>query len=130
MFSMTAEARCLQLIEKVRDAADDPAAAYLIRSRLRRAILSCARMVADKHGAPKPEVPGVFAAPASATEVDHQVVTICNRIYGIAHELCQPSESFDLRWQEGWAALQLELNRLEVMLLLSRNRNRHTLSME
>lgn len=113
---MSAEERCLHLIEKVCDAADDPAAAYLIRSRLRRAILSCARMVAGEHGARKPDIPGVFVAPTGASDNDFEIVTLCNRIYEIARELCQPSESFDVRWKEGWATLQRELDQLHVAL--------------
>jgi hypothetical protein len=113
---MSAETRCLHLIEKVRDAADDPTAAYLIRSRLRRAILSCARMVAGEHGAPKPDIPGVFVAPAESTEADLEIVTLCNRIYEVARELCQPSESFDVRWEEGWGTLAGDLAQLHVAL--------------
>ena len=93
-------------------AAADPQAAYLIRSRLRRAILSCARLVADTHGAPKPDVPGLFAAPPDAGASDDRVIALCNRIFFSAQELCQPSESFDVRWEHGWALLRKELGDL------------------
>jgi hypothetical protein len=109
---MSAEERCLQLIERVREAACDPAAAYLIRSRLRRAILGCARMVANAHGAAKPEMPGQFVAPDGCSAADNAILALCNRIHGIALELCQPSESFDVRWADGWALLQHDLGRL------------------
>jgi hypothetical protein len=110
---MSGEARCLHLIEKVRDAAADPGAAYLIRSRLRRAILGCVRMVADDLGARKPDVPGHFVAPAGSSDTDREIFAVCTCIDGIARELCQPSESFDVRWERGWAILQRELDRLE-----------------
>jgi hypothetical protein len=118
---MSAEARCLDLIEKVRDAADDPAAAYLIRSRLRRAILSCARMVAGEYGAQKPDIPGVFVAPTGSSDTDFEIVALCNRIHGIARELCQPSESFDVRWKDGWAILERELDQLYAALATRRH---------
>ena len=117
---MIAEERCLALIERVHEAADDPAAAYLIRSRLRRAVLSCARMVARDHGAPKPDVPGLFVAPSSASAADVEVLSLCKRIHAIAGELCQPSESFDVRWETGWALLRRELDQVHVAVAARR----------
>src|SRR5690242_12044320 len=116
MRSMNTEKRCLLLIDRVREAAGDPAAAYLIRSRLRRAILGCARVVAETYGAPKPEIPGLFVAPAGISDTDRGIVLLCNRIYGTARELCQPSESFDVRWAEGWATLERELDQLRLAM--------------
>jgi hypothetical protein len=113
---LAATDQCLRQVADLRAAAEDPSSAYLIRSRLRRAILSCARLVAHSTGAPKPDVPGVFLAPRGCSEVDSHVVTFCNRIYGIANELCQPSESFDLRWERGWQLLRKELDQLQCLL--------------
>lgn len=109
---MPSTEECLKRIDGVVAAAADPRAAYLIRSRLRRTILSCARLVADTHGAPKPDVPGLFAAPPEAGPSDARVIALCNRIFLAAQELCQPSESFDVRWERGWAVLHKELDDL------------------
>lgn len=113
---MPAGEQCLAQIDKIYEAAQDPAAAYLIRSRLRRTILSCARLVADAAGSNKPQVPGLFVVPQGASETERNVIQLCNRIYGIAGELCQPSESFDTRWEDGWALLSAELDRLRTQL--------------
>jgi hypothetical protein len=115
---MTASEHCLTQIAAVRDAAEDPGAAYLIRSRIRRAILSCARMVAEAAGAEKPEIPGVFRSPPGCSNTEAEIIRLCNRIYGTARELCQPSESFDVRWGRGWQALSMELEQLQNALLL------------
>lgn len=108
---------CLRRIDDVGSAAADPRAAYLIRSRLRRALLSCARLVAEEHGSRKPEVPGVFTAPPAADAPERRVIALCNRIFASAKELCQPSESFDLRWEQGWALLSRDLENLREALL-------------
>jgi hypothetical protein len=113
---MPSNEECLQQIDEICDAARDPSAAYLIRSRLRRTILACARLVAESTGTEKPRVPGVFDVPASGSESDREVIRLCNRIYGIAGELCQPSEAFATRWETGWKALSIELHRLAVLL--------------
>jgi hypothetical protein len=115
--SMPSTEECLKRIDDVVAAAADPKAAYLIRSRLRRAILSCARLVADTHGAPKPDVPVLFAAPPEAGASDARVIALCNRIFFSAQELCQPSESFDVRWERGWALLRTELDDLRDALI-------------
>ncbi len=113
---MTDAEWCLSHIAAVFEAADDPKAAYLIRSRLRRAILSCARLVAETSGADKPLVPGVFTAPEGCSQADARAIDLCNRIYAAARELCQPSESFDVRWERGWQALRLQLEELQSAL--------------
>lgn len=84
--SMVSTDECLKRIDDVVAAAADPRAAYLIRSRLRRAILSCARLVAESNGAPKPGVPGVFATPPESNASDARVIALCNRIFFSARE--------------------------------------------
>lgn len=111
----TAE-QCLEQLDDVFRAARDPSAAYLIRSRLRRAVLSCSRLVADASCVPKPERPGDFPMVAKTRAMDVDVLGRCERIYAIAGELCQPSESFDARWEEGWASLRIELDDLRTLL--------------
>jgi hypothetical protein len=80
-------------------------------------ILSCARLVADRTGAPKPVIPGQFSVASSASEHDREIITRCNHIYAIASELCQPSESFDVRWETGWQTLECELAQLRCALV-------------
>lgn len=113
---MPSSEECIRQIDEIYDAARDPSAAYLIRSRLRRAILACARRVAESTGTEKPRVPGVFEVPVGGSESDGEVIRLCNRIYGIAGELCQPSEAFDTRWEAGWTLLSIELDRLAAAL--------------
>jgi len=101
-------------IAAVRAAADDPRGAYLIRSRLRRSILACMRAVADREGLPKPALPGQWLEPADQNS--REIVLLCRRIYDRAQVLCQPSESFDVRWEAGWRDLRGELAELEVAI--------------
>jgi hypothetical protein len=99
-------------INAVRTAANDPRGAYLIRSRLRRSILACTRAVAASEGLEKPALAGQWVAPTDARALD--VITICRRVYDRCQVLCQPSESFDVRWESGWSQLKEELAQLEV----------------
>jgi hypothetical protein len=96
----------------VRTAASDPRGAYLIRSRLRRSILACTRAVAECEGLPKPALAGQWIAPTD--ERARNIVTLCRRIYDRSQVFCQPSESFDVRWETGWKNLRDELAELEV----------------
>jgi hypothetical protein len=108
--------QCLEQLDGVFHAAHDPSGAYLIRSRLRRTLLSCARLVAASTGAPKPDAPGVFRSATGANAHELEILRLCERIYSIAGDLCQPSESFDTRWEHGWAGLREELGRLRELL--------------
>jgi hypothetical protein len=108
--------QCLEQLDGVFHAARDPSGAYLIRSRLRRTLLSCARLVAESSGAPKPDTPGVFRSAAGSGAKEIEIMRVCGKIYAIAGELCQPSESFDTRWEHGWASLREELDRLRELL--------------
>ncbi len=99
-------------IAAVRVAAEDPRGAYLIRSRLRRSLLACARAVAESEGLQKPALAGQWVNPR---ENDARLVEdICRRIYQRSETLCQPSESFDVRWDAGWRDLQADLAALEL----------------
>jgi hypothetical protein len=98
-------------IAAVRTAAEDPRGAYLIRSRLRRSILACTRAVAESEGLERPALAGHWISPTSAD--GRRIVSLCRRIYDQSHALCQPSESFDVRWEAGWSLLQLDLAELE-----------------
>src|SRR4051812_2769842 len=100
MTSNTLEAN----IAAVRTAANDPRGAYLIRSRLRRSILACTRAVAEAEGLERPALPGHWISPTC--DDGRRIVSLCRRIYHRSQVLCQPSESFDVRWEAGWGLLQ------------------------
>ena len=106
----------IALIDAVRESAGDPGAAYLIRSRLRRSLLSCAREIAQSQGLEKPSLPGQWNVPPDAPPYVEEIVALCRRIYQYSEHLCQPSESFDVRWENGWAVLRRDLDQLQKML--------------
>jgi hypothetical protein len=114
---MTTIDQCVRQIVLVRLASADPRTAYLIRSRIRRAILSCIALVAEETQASAPDIPGIYVAPADCQPACRQIVAICNRVYSYTRELCQPSESFDLRWEAGWHTLATDFDALEQLLL-------------
>jgi hypothetical protein len=113
---MSTLSESIEHLAAVRDAATDPRAAYLIRSRLRRALLSCARGIAERQRLEKPVLPGQWSVTADAPPEICEVVALCRRIYRESEHLCQPSESFDVRWQDGWRTLQRDLAQLNVAL--------------
>ena len=79
--------KCLKQIDYVVQAAADPSSAYLIRSRLRRTILSCARLVADASSAPKPDVPGLFVARAGTSTLDRHPDALQSDLLGGARAM-------------------------------------------
>lgn len=113
---MATSEQCLEQLDDVYEAARDPSAAYLIRSRLRRALLSCSRLIAESTGVAKPDVPGMFSGAPGTSADEGEILRLCERIHAIAKELCQPSESFDTRWEHGWVGLCEELGRLRDLL--------------
>jgi hypothetical protein len=102
-------------IRAVRTAANDPRGAYLIRSRLRRSILACTRAVAEAEGFDKPALPGQWISPVS--DNGRKIVSLCRRIHDRSQTLCQPSESFDVRWEAGWDLLQGDLAELQAAVV-------------
>lgn len=116
---MASATQCLEQIDKVLDAADDPGAAYLIRSRLRRATLSCVRMTADSVGQRPPRTLRILGLRDLDDALDadgREILRRCRRVQAIAAQLCQPSESFDVRWETGWAELRQELDGLRAAI--------------
>jgi hypothetical protein len=107
---MPSPTQCLEQLDKVLEAAEDPGAAYLIRSRLRRAMLSCVRMVAESAGQHPPRrLLGLRERESTMDDEGREVLRLCRRVQAIAEDLCQPSESFDVRWEKGWASLHEEI---------------------
>jgi len=109
---------CLSKIAAVRDAAADPDGAYLIRMRLKRAVLACHRAVATECGLMSPNSPG-YLLPVSGSETDRRIAKLANEVLGQAERLCQPSESLDARWKAGWTRLEVALNELETAVDVS-----------
>ncbi len=111
---MTSIEHCLDQVAAVRESASDPKAAYVIRSRLERLLLTCARLTAERSGLTKPDVPGPIA-PRAPADVQG-VAAACDTLYDLSSSICRPSESFDTRWDEGWARISPALNELERLL--------------
>jgi hypothetical protein len=106
----------LRQLRLVRVAAEDPVAAYVVRTRLKRTILACAKYVAKTIGAEVPSMPGVIPVSAEPSKRIAEVVTLCNRLWHRTRHLCQPSEAIDERWQREWLTLSRDLYVLEALL--------------
>lgn len=122
---MSTPSQCLSQIEAVKRAAEDPRSAYLIRTRLKRSLLSTMRMVAANAGSEIPSFP-TLAKFTSGDKDNENVRLLCNRILLSTERLCQPSEALDVRWREGWKELSLLLGELEGQILSINSRQRLT----
>ena len=110
---MSTKAECLQLIEMVREAGDAPESAYLVRTRLRRALLGSARFATSISETSEPALPGNYSIPADASPAAAKVIDLCGQIHARTLRLCQPSEAFDARWKREWGSHMMDLERLE-----------------
>jgi len=108
--------RCLEQLDAVRDAATDPRAAYVIRSRLERLLLSCGRLAAGTNGTGTPDMPRHIEGVRVAAARD--LASACNVLHDLTGSICRPSESLDVRWDEGWLRISAALDRLEAALLV------------
>lgn len=113
---MTDVERCLAQIDAVRDAASDPEMAYLLRTRLRRALLTCARTAADLAGADRPELPRDIGKDSYVGVQPVELSMLAAQILSASSHLCQPSEALDVRWESGWRELDAMLERLREAL--------------
>ena len=104
---------CLSLIAKVRSNVAEPESAYLLRTRVKRSILSAARLAAEHLGAELPLLPEAMESPATSAGNPGVVLASCNRLIVRTRELCQPSEALDSRWRQGWQEVLEELDTLE-----------------
>src|SRR4051794_16774116 len=105
-------------LDSVRSAAASPASAYLIRTRLKRAILDCTRFAASCCGLPLPNLLGEWRPPSSASRQVRELVAKCDEIRAKTLHFCQPSEALDIRWEENWESLQLDLDELEALVFV------------
>ena len=90
---MTTNDYFLSLLDKVDEAGKDPEKAYLVRSRLRRAIVALERGRRDQDGKGP-----LLAAP---TELQALAKDLSSRVIW----LCQPSEALDIRWKREWTTV-------------------------
>jgi hypothetical protein len=112
----TSRATCLRQLDRVQEATGDTDSAYLMRTRLRRALLGTVRHVAQLEGARAPELPGHFVLPDGCSVRSQTLIEVCNRLYRDSEALCQPSEALDIRWRDGWQALDADLASLRRLL--------------
>jgi hypothetical protein len=117
---MTGIEQCLVQVAAVRQSASDPKAAYLIRSRLERLLLSCARVIAQRSDIVKPDLPGPVAT-ADLTEDVQSLADACETLYRLSSSICRPSEALDARWDEGWSRISPALDELERLLVSQRS---------
>src|SRR4051794_20853857 len=86
---MTTQQYCLQLLDEVDAAGRDPELAYLVRTRLRRALVGLERGRRGGEG-------GIAAA--APAEIQQMMGDLTVRVL----TLCQPSEALDVRWKREW----------------------------
>lgn len=114
---MHTKKECLQLIKAVRDIASDPDSAYLLRTRVKRALLSIGRLAAYHAGVETPRLPSTMSLPDQASLSSRNLIASCNGLLLSTRKLCQPSEALDTRWNEGWATVIAELAHIEKQLM-------------
>jgi hypothetical protein len=113
---MSSIEQCIEQLDAVRESASEPQAAYVIRSRLERLLLSCARVTAERVGSAGPELPRrVGQLPAASAEV-RRLASACDALHDLTGSICRPSESLDTRWAEGWSRISPALDELESTL--------------
>ena len=116
---MSTKEACVKQIDDAINSIIGVEAAYVARTRLRRLLLSCERMIAHRYSLPEPVLPGHFEAPAQASEDVQIIVKYCNRLAEQAHILSQPSEPLDDRWKSNWESAVRDLMFMKVMILRS-----------
>jgi hypothetical protein len=106
---------CLRLIEKVRSDFGRPESAYLLRTRIKRSVLSATRLAAEQLGTEMPVLPEPTDTDSRLNSAGKAgaVLASCNRLIASTRQLCQPSEALDSRWRQGWNEVLNELATLE-----------------
>jgi hypothetical protein len=115
---MITREQCIRELDAAAAAADDPQNAYQVRTRVKRALLSTVRRVARLHGFKEPALPGVFEFSQEQEALDsaREVLDLCNQLHIRVGRLCQPSESLDTRWTEGWREVVADMGRLRALI--------------
>src|SRR6266853_1371868 len=107
---------CLKLIAKVKSNVANPESAYLLRTRVKRSVLSAARLAAEQLGTEMPVLPEPTDPGSIPKGKAGAVLASCNRLIFRTQQLCQPSEALDSRWKQGWHEVLQELALLEECL--------------
>jgi hypothetical protein len=107
---------CRRQVDQVKEASVSTEAAYLARTRLKRTVLSCSRMISRRYGLPEPELPSSLSVPPDSSRRVRKIAGCCNRLVESAGILCQPSEPLDSRWKTGWDGVRKDLDELDSLL--------------
>lgn len=110
------ESHLLNATVRIRRAACDPVSAYERRLRLRRELLSTLRVVADRFGLVRPDLPRPFSSSIAVEPAVVSVIDCCNRLTLAIGRLCQPSEELDACWISGWNRVTQELDELDTLI--------------
>lgn len=113
---MNMKEECRKQVFLVKESVGDPTAAYVARTRLKRLLLACSRMIAREYGLEEPVLPGPLHVPEGASPQFNELALRCNRLVGAAETLCQPSEPLDDRWRSEWATVSAELEHINRIL--------------
>lgn len=97
---MTTQQYCLKLLDQVEQAGRDPELAYLVRTRLRRALVALERGRSDS------DKGGILDQ--APTDLQDLAKDLASR----ALWLCQPSEALDVRWKREWRDVLSDMARL------------------
>jgi hypothetical protein len=116
---MSTKEACIKHIDAAAHAVTGIGEAYVARTRLRRAVLACNRMIAARYALPDPVLPDRFEAPLQASEDVLKTINCCNRLSQQAHLLSQPSEPLDDRWKSNWEEVVRDLALLRQLVLRS-----------
>lgn len=108
---------CLRGIDDARRAIVGIEAAYVARTRLKRLILACARMIAHRYRLPEPILPERLQMPDDSEEHLRRISDCCNRLLEETRILSQPSEPLDDRWRNHWASVLGDLDLLKNLVV-------------
>lgn len=108
---------CMELIAQTLSSASDPESAYVVRARLHRSLLMVGRWIADDFGCPLPVLSDDLLCLAIKDAEASKIMHLCNNVLAQSRSLCQPSESLEHRWRNGWSQVVKDLASLEVALI-------------
>lgn len=107
---------CLELLAEVRKCASDPESAYVLRTRLMRAVLATGQLAAKRCGLEQPTTPSDLHLLRISDPAEADLVATANVVVSLGRRLCQPSEALDSRWKAGWNEMEPALAELESRL--------------
>ena len=115
---------CLRMIYLARAAAQEPESAYVLRTRLKRSVLSAGQLAAAYAGIDEPVMPEDISHVDGVAPECSDVLRLCLSLLSKARTLCQPSEALDSRWRSGWSDVRNDLDALERALLSLERKSR------